>query len=224
MSVAVVVPWQPGCPHREANLACVTARYDLPVVLGELQSDVEWCKAAAVANGLEQTAADVLVIADSDCIPPDTLSEAVLAVENGEPWAMPHRKVYRLNEACTAVVRGGEDVDHRHARLDRRPYEGVKAGGILVIRRDVYTDCPFDPRFVGWGGEDEALGRALNLLHGPVHRLDADLIHLWHPWKEHGMSRDTMRLVARYKGAFRKQDTAAMRQLIEEARSCLSPR
>jgi hypothetical protein len=219
VTVAVVIPWKPGCPHRQVNFEVVVAHLDWDVHVGTL--DGPWCTARAVAQAVPQV--DTLVIHDADVlVPPEALAQAVGAVEGGAVWAMPHRKVYRLTQALTAAMRDGQTVDHRRARLARHPYEGVKAGGVLVIRRDVYEECGFDPRFEGWGGEDEALWRALTLLYEPVVRFDADLVHLWHPWEKRQMSKATTQLLARYKGAFRSQDAAAMRTLVEEAR-CSTP-
>ena len=61
----------------------------------------------------------------------------------------------------------------------RNPYPGMVGGGIMVIRRDVYEQCPLDPRFLGWGQEDASWGAALTRLHG-LQRGTGDLWHLWH--------------------------------------------
>lgn len=76
---------------------------------------------------------------------------------------------------------------------------------MLVARREALEACPPDPRFRGWGGEDEALGLALRSLHGPEHRGSSDLLHLWHPpaprpSRQEGNA-ENMALVMRYRQA-----------------------
>lgn len=191
------------------------------VVLGE-HTDVEWRKAAAIMNGLAQTDADVVIVADADvwCDP----RSAVDAVEAGAPWAVPHGKVCRLTEEATARVLDGERPTLR--RLEQRPYAGYECGGVYVIRRDVLVDVPPDARFVGWGQEDQSQAAALRTLVGPPWRGSLNLWHLWHPPQARKSrtvgSDDGQALWRRYANARRKPDV--MRVLVEEAKEamCLS--
>lgn len=221
--VAVIVPWRGGCPHRARAWEFVRER------LESLGSDVQvieavapsgdWCKAAAVSPAAAALPPDteVLVVHDADvwC---DTLPQAVQAVRDGAPWAIPHRGVFRLTEAATEAVYAGGQGDE----LDQRPYSGTVGGGIVVTTPAVYRDCPLDPRFVGWGQEDESWGMALLALHGPPVRFDGPLTHLWHP----PQPRDTRRhgspagraLARRYARA--RRDPVLMRALLEEATAC----
>lgn len=174
MGVAVVVPWRGGCPHRERALTWLLDRLDgWSVVLGE-HTDGEWCKAAAVADGLAKTDADMIVIHDADVWVPN-LDDAVA---NCRTWAIPHLMVRRLTEASTErLYLSGKPGEH----LDRRPYKGFAGGGVTVVRRHVYDQCPLDHRFVGWGQEDASWALALETLYGKPWRGNSDLLHLWHP-------------------------------------------
>lgn len=180
-----------------------------------------WCKALAVADALAQTHAEVVVVADADvwC---DGLAEAVENVQAGAPWAVPHRGVHRLTEGATSQVLTGAPWEGM--ATCERPYLGVLGGGIVAIRRDVLEDCPLDPRFHGWGSEDESWGMALTALHGPASRGKRPLVHLWHPPQprvERSFGCEASRaLRKRYARAIRKPE--ALRQLIEEARQCHS--
>lgn len=184
-SVSVIVPWRPGCPHREAARAWLGARLaerhpDWQVVDADC-ADTEWNKAEAIARGVAQSFGDVLVVHDADvwC---EGLPEAVQAVRNGAPWAMPHGTVFRLTEAATeAALAGLVDLDDARADTLERPYRGVDGGGIVVLQRSTFERVPPDTRFRGWGGEDESWAAALSTLVGPVNRLDHPLIHFWHP-------------------------------------------
>jgi hypothetical protein len=147
------------------------------------------------------------------------LKDAVDAVDAGAAWAVPHMNVHRLSLEGTNAVLGG--ARWRSQPLEQRPYPGVIGGGYVVARRETLLDCPLDPRFVGWGQEDECHGLALRALHGQPWRGFADLVHLHHP-PQHRMSRvrgskEGWRLRRRYHEA--RNDPARMARLIEEAKS-----
>ena len=70
----------------------------------------------------------------------------------------------------------------RHQPPQRQPLPAVPRRRHLRRHPDAYDQAGgFDPRFVGWGGEDTSLGAALTTLVGPPARLEASVWHLWHP-------------------------------------------
>lgn len=182
--VAVIIPHGGHeDEHRAASREWVLAHYrkhhpDWPVILGH--SSTPWSKGDAVVDGIAQTDAALLVIADADSfVDPDTLRDAVKLAAD-EPWAIPHGQVYRLNLEETARVLKGARPRRRH--LARSAYLGLAGGGIIAIDRNRYADAGgIDRRFLGWGGEDLSFGLAATTLIGPPARLDAPLWHLWHP-------------------------------------------
>lgn len=159
---------------------------DFEILLGQGEEGPRWCKAEAVAHALRRTAAEVLIIADADCYAP-RLHEAIEAVLNGtHAWAMPHYTVHRLSEKGTArVLEEGVDpigLARTKENYDQMPYTGYAGGGITVLGRETYASAPLDPRFVGWGQEDESWATALRALHGtPFRPRTGPLWHLWHP-------------------------------------------
>jgi hypothetical protein len=219
MTVEVIIPWRGGCPHREAALVWVLehwARSGYTITIAEAPEG-DWCKAAAVTPAVEASTADLIVIADADvwC---DDVPAAVAQLGEYE-WAIPHQMVFRLDEPSTvAVLAGGDPAD---GTFSDRPYRGREGGGIVIVRRDAYLDTPLDPRFIGWGQEDDALGLAMTTLHGVPWRGQAHLFHCWHPpqpRKNRGAGSDKgMTLFRRYKSA--RHDPTRMRQLIEEAKA-----
>lgn len=177
-----------------------------------------WSKGTAVADALTRTDAEVLVIADADVWVP-SIPQAVEAVASGQPWVVPHRYVHRLDRRSTEAVLTIKPTCTPN-KLTQPPYQGVIGGGVTVLRREVYEDCPLDPRFLGWGQEDESWGLALRTLHGEPMRFDAKLYHHWHLPQER-LDRRTGSLEGRalwrrYGAAFGKPD--AMRALIAEYR------
>lgn len=229
--LVVAVPYRETDQHRTDALAWTTTRWrrlGLEPSLGVLDSP-DWCKAEAVRQAITDRPSQIVVIADADCWS-DGIPEAINRVCNGAPWVIPHHKVHRLSlEATTDVLAGREPheqmpLDPFHEGLPGIAYAGVMGGGIVVCRRDVYEQCPLDPRFVGWGQEDEAFGLALRCLYGPPVRLSAPLWHLWHP-PQPRLNRGTgseagLALYRRYSKAKRRPDE--MRALIDEGRAACS--
>ena len=218
-SVSVVIPWRPGCEHREANrdwlVAEIESRFpDWQIVEADHPGDY-WSKSEAIVAGVEASFGDVIVVHDADCWSEGT-SEAVEAVRNGAAWAMPHGRVVRLDEHSTSAWRRGNRDKDTVRRTSERPYQGIIGGGIVVVPRSTAEQIPPDLRFRGWGGEDESWGYALDTLAGSVTRLDYDLIHLWHPpqarrSRAHG-SKENVDLAAQYRAA--RGNRAAMVRLL----------
>lgn len=181
----------------------------------------EWRKALALADALSQTDAEILIVSDAD-VWTDGLPAAAKAVQDGAPWAVPHRGVFRLTEDGTRRYMAGEPLDG--LPLVERAYLGVECGGVFVVRREVYEDCPMDPRFTGFGGEDESLSWALRALCGAPWRGKAQLAHLWHPPQARVTrgrgSEANVALRKRYVRA--RRDPDVMRRLVEEAHDALA--
>lgn len=200
-----------------------------------------WVKAVAVRDALARTDASTLAICDADVVSVG-VGLAVEQVASGRaPWAAPHRRVYRLTQDATERVLAGAplpDIPERTPRR-RRPGERPRAwrapdfgeihtamlgGGIVVVPRSLYEQAPLDPRYVGFGGEDYAAGRAWSVLAGPPWRGLAPLLHLWHPPQPRITravgSRENQALAHRYRAATTPE---AMRALLDEFRVAAPP-
>lgn len=227
MSVAVVVPWRDtGDGHRADAWSHIQRRWrstypDWELIEGR-PPDGPWCKGLAVADGLARTSAGIIIAADADvwC---DHTHLAVAAVADGARWAVPHWWVHRLDPDATGAVLAGGPLD---GRLDRPRYVGFAGGGITVIDRSLLEAVPIDPRFTGWGQEDQAANYAWTTLGGDPWRGTGDLWHLWHSpalkfSRQYGSPQSTA-LWRRYQRALRRPD--AMSALIAETRepACLT--
>lgn len=179
--VEVVVPYQAGCEYRARALGWVLewwarAHPEWRVTVAPAPAG-PWVKARAVNPAVEASTADVVVLADADVFC-QRMTDAVDALSM-VPWSIPHTPVHRLTaQATTQLLAGGQVAD---LELEQRAYPGIPGGGLIVGRREALLDCPLDPRFVGWGQEDNSLSYALVTLHGQPWRGTAPLIHLWHP-------------------------------------------
>jgi hypothetical protein len=144
------------------------------------------------------------------------VEEAVLRVDHGKPWAIPHLAVHRLTPEGTALFKV-----HAHVwieDLDEPPYEGVPAGGMFVMRRELYEAAPLDRRFRGWGQEDQSADMAWTTLYGLPWRGVDPLWHLWHPPMKRDNrvvgSKESRALWERYRRA--NHNRPAMRALVGE--------
>lgn len=218
-SVLVLLPFRGGCEYRERALRWVAAQYagqnpdwDLDVALHP--HSIPWCKAMAVNPALQRASAEIVVVADADVWCQETAA-AVEAVRAGAAWAVPHRGVFRLTEEGTGRLLDGEV---EWGPLDQNAYLGTLGGGIVVARRETLLDCPLDPRFLGWGHEDECWGIALSALHGRPWRGKVPLVHLWHPPQQRLTRRKgsapSMNLHRRYSAAV--DDPDRIRRLLAE--------
>jgi len=196
-------------------LSWVLSKHTYPTIIAEQNSAAVWNKAKAVMPVIEKSKADIIVMSDAD-VWTDGLDEAVEAVREGVPWAIPHTRLYRLAESGTQDFLGGDS--HKEVELDRRPYRGMRGGGVIVLSRELFLSVPLDPRFEGWGQEDESHGIALSCLTRQAWRGTTDLIHLWHPPQERISRRrgsvQGWKLFLRYRSA--KHDTQQMRKLLGE--------
>lgn len=224
----VVIPWR-HADDRVPLLEFVTDWWeahhpDWTVVLADSPGD--WSKADAINRAVAQLDG-VVVVADAD-VWTDGIGPAVEAVEAGEPWAVPHTHVNRLNRRATRAVLDGCSPGRFYYGdgLAERPYVGVVGGGMLAAPADALRAVPFDPRFVGWGQEDESWGMAATLELGRPWRARSPLWHLWHPAPERLNRRwgspATRQLGRRYRAA--RHDTQAMGMLVDEARAIVAAR
>jgi hypothetical protein len=192
-TTAVLFPWLPGDPDRDAAAGWVMSgwRTHLPDIevltsAASTRPGAPWSKGAHLAGLLSRTAADIVVVSDVDCwIPPAEIRLAVEQIASGTyAWAIPHNFVRRLTRARTAQLMSSpalaDELLVHESELAEPPYLGYLTGGVVAIRRDIAQGIPLDPRFVGWGGEDASWGAALRTSVGEPWRGRCDLLHLWH--------------------------------------------
>jgi hypothetical protein len=226
-SVSVIVPFRPGvCAYRERAWTWLRTWWERTfpeweIVVSSDDPAGPWRKAVAVDGGVRRSRGEILVIADADVFSLGVRT-AVAEVASGAAWVVPHHDVFRLSEAMTARLLAGEDLEHLlvlgSAALAKPAYRGLAGGGLAVVPRSSWDVAPMDPRFVDGGAEDEAWGYALTTLAGPPVRLDAPLVHLWHPPQDrrtnprHGGENGSLRL--RYARAHTRPE--AMRAILGE--------
>jgi hypothetical protein len=138
--------------------------------------------AASMASG------PLLALADADLIVPRALPEAAERCRPGHA-VKPYRSIVDLTAEESARVRTGEwgFVPSRTSGVPKnregRGEQVVFAGGLFLIHRDTYLQLGgFDERFVGWGGEDDAMTVKLQRAGVALSEIgDEPALHLWHP-------------------------------------------
>lgn len=225
--IRVILPYGGDCPHRARALSWVWEH--LPELLpfasihvGECRGP--WSKARAVAAAIDPDWPDddILVIHDADVWAPKLPATIDIIHSKMRRWATPHTMVHRLGEELTGRVMAGEIPFGGLGRsgLDQPPYRGVVGGGCVVLSRAAYRQVPLDPRFLGWGQEDEAWGFAMARVLGQPYQANDRLYHFWHPHPERINravgSRDGEKLRNRYRAARLAKDQ--MEALLDEFR------
>ncbi len=189
--IRVVIPYGGTDPHRQRSLTWVwenvaTLLPDATIHVGTCPGP--WSKAVAVDDAMDQNWPDddILVIHDADVWIPE-LGKAIEVVQGkARQWAVPHTLVVRMGDELSGRVMSGElgfTGLGRHG-LDQPPYQGVVGGGCVVLSRAAYRQVPLDPRFRGWGQEDESWGFALRRILGQPYQGQGKLYHFWHPHPE----------------------------------------
>lgn len=140
-----------------------------------------------------QTARPTLVFADADVVVDEVaLDQAIEACRRGLDAAKPYRTIVDLTPDESRRIREG-DRDFVPPRATEYPPDReaqrefvVFAGGVFVIGREAYLRVGgFDERFLGWGGEDDAMSIKLERSGMRLAEYgERPALHLWHP-REH---------------------------------------
>jgi GT2 family glycosyltransferase len=178
----VVVIEQDSVPRLERELLQANGGTRLAYNPGAFNKAWGLNVAARMARG------PLLALADGDVIVPRALPEAAERCAPGQA-VKPYRSIVDLTAEQTARVRGGDwsfAPKREPGALKNREGQGeqvVFAGGLFLIRRDDYLQLGgFDERFVGWGGEDDAMTVKLQRAGVALSEIgDAPALHLWHP-------------------------------------------
>lgn len=218
MNVDVVIPHgRADDEHRQAVRAHVAASYvrshpDWSVRLAPCPTR-RWSKGAAANPVIAASSADVVILADADSLVAALPLAAAVTAATRTGWAVPHTRVHRIPQDDTGLILAGQRGIP--VPLENRP--ALPGGGIVVATRQAWqTVNGVDPRFVGWGGEDQALGMALTHLVGEPWKAPAPVIlwHLWHPSGPREASEQSKQLWRRYKTA--RQSPDMMSNLVKE--------
>jgi len=218
VNVTVVVPVARDGAERDQAWAFCRGRYpDGWTIIEAEPPPGPWSKGEHVNEALRAAGGDVVIVADCDVWVEACYLETAAGAALRRPWVIPHGIVYRLSAHQTRWEIGRPATVPRP--IHTRSHRGPAGGGIVVARPEAWDAVRgYDPRFVGWGGEDISLARAFDTLAGRGVCLQAPLWHFWHrplpraPGRRAHAANEA--LAARYADA--DGDPAAMSALVAE--------
>ena len=180
--VEAIVVEQDRHPRLEAPLPHPTARVVFAYNAGPFN------KAWGLNVGARHASGGVLAFGDADVIVPGGLAQAAATCASSMQVVKPYRTLVDLTPEESARVRargGAERLELDAARRNRDAIGErlVLCGGWFAMRRDAFVALGgFDERFVGWGGEDDAMTLKVELARLATCELDpGPALHLWHP-------------------------------------------
>jgi glycosyltransferase involved in cell wall biosynthesis len=230
--VSIIIPFRDQ-GDRSRQLEWLRRRYealapDFEVIVEPDDGREPFSKTIAVNNGFKKATGDILAVIDADVwVERQTIEEAASMIRSRRAvWVRPAATVLRLSEETTwGLIEQPADIDTPDFLVSQCDAITQTVGLAFVVSADHFADLGgMDPRFRGWGWEDNAFNDAMRCLHGREVVFDRPLVHLWHPrpkdqngrrvWANQGERNAT--LGTRYKRA--RRDPAAMRKLVTEYR------
>lgn len=207
-------------------------------------------KAVAVNDAFRRSHGDIIAIVDADAyLPGEILTHCAERIRMAlrsdvHLWFVPYRSLYRLTPEASRLILQSSPGDPLQLPTPPPPVdvEGTDGSGHghffgalaqVMPRRAFETVGGMDPRFRGWGSEDVAFLKALDVLWGRHSKTSNDVLHLWHPqisqgtwtdvrgetwkvrmWEGQTAPRANDQLARRYFHA--TGDPVKMRQLVDE--------
>lgn len=242
--ISLIIPFSSKNKMRKRVLRWLLEywKHELPeaeIIIGHSKGKV-FCKAEALNDAVRKSRGKVLVIIDSDAYISGQIIERCADKILEDPcdrlWFVPYRHLYRLTKKVTnKILRSDPEnplrvnchpQEHEIENAGHRSRYGHRYGAMcMIFPREAYDTLGcFDERFVGWGGEDVSLLRALDTLYGKHKTIRTCIFHLWHPfigenyrsrkWDNQKHSNTNGNLALRYHRATRKP--TQMRNLVDE--------
>lgn len=202
--ISLLFPFKSRDPHRRKVFKWVLNYWkcqlpDAEIIIGRSNSK-PFCKTEALNDAAARAHGKVLVIIDADAYMDakviDECADKILEeLELGNNlWFVPYRKLFRLTEAKTLEIIDGDfctpfdmpvlpPVEWIDGDWSKSSYGHRYGAMVMMFPREALDalGC-FDERFKGWGGEDVAFLRALDVLWGKHKTTNNPLYHLWHPY------------------------------------------
>ncbi len=146
-------------------------------------------KAWALNIAAREAKAAILVFMDADILlEQDGFEQMLQRLGSDADAVSPYDTFFDLDESETLrlmegdlglVVERREDEINRRSLMQRSPF----CGGVFGVTRALYDRVGgLDERFVGWGGEDDAMtARLEHFAHNMITLDQSHAYHLWHP-------------------------------------------
>jgi predicted glycosyltransferase involved in capsule biosynthesis len=186
---------------------------DFEIIVSEDDGLDPYSKTIAINNAYKKSTAEILAMVDADVWldPQILLDAAAFITSNPNSWIRPCTDVYRIKKTKTKEIISG-DPSFSFPEITQKDCErvSVAVGGVFVFSKKQFeTLGGMDPRFRGWGGEDNAWTIIMNKKFSYSQRWNKNLYHLWHPREKDsngrvisfGQTTDNLELVSEYRVA-----------------------
>lgn len=242
--ISLLIPFNATDPQRKKVFKWVKKYWksEIPgveIIIGQ-SSLSPFCKTNALNNAVKKSSGKVLVIMDADAYIEGAVisncADRILEDLENNLWYVPYRNLYRLTQSVTEELLNSAPWNPLPLPSPPLPYMvenlghsskyGNRYGAMcMMFPREAYNILGgFDERFVGWGGEDVAILRALDTLFGKHKTTDNDIFHMWHPvigsnyksrkWEGQETANNNSQLANKYHKATR--NPSQMRALVDE--------
>jgi len=187
--ISFLMPYRKSDESREKAFEWSVRKWqhDLPeaeIIVASDDGQDPFSKTVAVNNAYRDATTDIFAIVDADIwVDRNTILESVkLIQENPMLFVQPCKNVARITKEKT------EDIYNINVT---QPFPTLKQHDILRTSKVVGLICMFsrqvfehvggmDPRFRGWGGEDNAWNQVMHHVCGQTHVGEGTAYHLWH--------------------------------------------
>ncbi len=226
--LSIIVPFRGDGGARDRNWDWCRRRWeslwpDAELVVSDC--DGPFARGRALNDGVRRSSGDLLLLADADGADDPGVIEAALGLVKSGNWVIAYSAVdgyQSLTEDATRrlLARSPEvPLNLRPEDVQQRCHS--YSGAICLSRYAYWSIGGFDPRFQGFGYEDNAFQHALDTLWGHHVRVEGAHLHLHHPHVESDRFEqpfisDNRALSDRYAAA--DGDRAAMAALVAEHR------
>lgn len=191
-NISILVPYKSDNGIRDKNWAWIEKRYtslmpNAEICMGESTTEL-FSRSDAINNAARKATRDIFIIADSDITFDIEQIQLGLSMLSKYKFVVPFSHIIRLDSSLTNKLISYpsnislSSIDTNNCKKDTgTPYYLV--GGIGIIEKSTFFQCGgFDPRFQGWGGEDDAFSYVIKHLYGEFGRpTDNNMYHLFHP-------------------------------------------
>lgn len=157
---------------------------DIEIIIAEDDGKDPFSKTTAVNNCYSKATSNVFAILDADVwVSPEVLIKSAEEVANSvDKWIMPCDLVWRIKESKTKDIVNDPNFDLFSLSENDCSRITPVVGAISVFSRGQFEAIGgMDPRFRGWGGEDNAWNLLMTDFFGDPISWNNPLFHLWHP-------------------------------------------
>lgn len=214
-NVSIIIPYRGGEYWRDRIFAWLLERYKLlfpntEICIGTPEGD-KFNRSAAINDGVRKATRELICITDADALfGGQLLYDAVQ--ESREGYCKLKNVVFDITQESTDLLLSN-NYDYSQS-LDIRSIR--PANFFCVISKEQFNAIGgFDENFNGWGGEDSAFYKTLDIYFGTPRFITGRIFHLWHPsapGKENYRNSESYVLWRKYKHATKIEHIKKIRE------------